>query len=183
MGFWGGGGGGGGGVEPVDVGGAAWTLLGDGGVNGTFSVGIVVLEVGVAGVGGVRISEELVDVATGPGGGGSEVDGLADPGRTAVLESLMLGLVESAKVLCRNIVSKHSNCLRLSPNLANQRPFRASYQGPRNHPSCLYGVPLTPSVGSTGLQSQCSIRSKRGAQHDGLRRARRREEGELLVVV
>ncbi len=61
------------------VGGAIWTLVGGGGgVNGTFSGGIVEEDVGVAGVGG------LPGVGlTGPGGGGTFTGaaGLCDPGR------------------------------------------------------------------------------------------------------
>lgn len=73
----------------------ACTWLGEGGVNGTFCGGIVVLEVGVAGVGDAPILASVVAVAD-PGGSGWEVAGLADPGRTAGLESLMLGFVLSA---------------------------------------------------------------------------------------
>ena len=69
--------GGGGGV---DAGGTV--VLGGGGVRGTFCAGIVEAEVGVAGVG-----FELNEVATKPGGGGSEVLALADPGRTIGFES------------------------------------------------------------------------------------------------
>jgi hypothetical protein len=65
----GGGGGGGGEVDPGDGGGVAPTWLGEGGVNGTFCGGIVLLEVGVAGVGDVLILASGV-VATGPGGSG-----------------------------------------------------------------------------------------------------------------
>lgn len=71
------GGGGGGGTEEA----------GGGGVRGTFSIGIVV-ELGVAGVGGVF---EFNEVATGPAGGGTEVPALADPGKTTGFESAMLG--------------------------------------------------------------------------------------------
>ena len=87
LGFGAGGGGGG-----VDAGGAVWPG-GGGGVRGTFCAGIVVELVGVAGV-----TFELVDVATVPGGGGSEVLALADPGRTIGFESEIVGL--SAYPLC-----------------------------------------------------------------------------------
>lgn len=59
---------------------------GGGGVRGTFAAGIVV-EVGVTGV------TEL-GVTTAPGGSGSEVAALADPGSTGGLESAILGLSE-----------------------------------------------------------------------------------------
>lgn len=59
---------------------------GGGGVRGTFSAGIV-LEVGVAGVGACEFG-----VTTVPGGNGSDVAGLADPGSTTGLESGILGL-------------------------------------------------------------------------------------------
>jgi len=39
-------------------------------------------------------------VATGPGGGGAVVPVLADPGRTAGFESVMLGFTSSAYPLC-----------------------------------------------------------------------------------
>ena len=58
---------------------------GGGGVRGTFSAGIVE-EVGVAGVGAV------FGVTTAPGGNGSDVAALADPGSTGDLESVILGL-------------------------------------------------------------------------------------------
>lgn len=76
---------GGGGAGVVDTGGIV--ELGGGGVRGTFSTGIAEAVVGVAGVG-----FELVDVATAPGGGGSDVAGLADPGRTTGFESEIEGL-------------------------------------------------------------------------------------------
>src|SRR4051812_26795069 len=87
LGFGGGGGGGGvgeggGGVDP--------TLLGEGGVRGTFCGGIVDVEVGVAGVGEADLELKLVD--TGPTGGGWFVVELADPGRTTGFESDTLGL-------------------------------------------------------------------------------------------
>jgi hypothetical protein len=69
----------------VDAGGTV--DLGGGGVRGTFCAGIVEEVVGVA---GVRC--ELVEGATEPGGSGSDVLGLADPGRTAGFESEILGL-------------------------------------------------------------------------------------------
>lgn len=65
------------------------TWLGEGGVRGTFSGGIVEPDSGVAGVGETF---ELREVATGPTGGGSFVLALADPGRTIGLESEILGL-------------------------------------------------------------------------------------------
>lgn len=80
------GGGGGGGTEEAG---------GGGGVRGTFSIGIVV-ELGVAGVGGVF---ELNEVATGPSGGGTEVPALAEPGKITGFESAILGFLTSAKLL------------------------------------------------------------------------------------
>jgi hypothetical protein len=56
--------------------------LGGGGVRGIFCAGMVEEVVGLAGVG-----FELVDVATEPGGSGSDVLALADPGRTVGFES------------------------------------------------------------------------------------------------
>lgn len=53
------------------------------------------MAIGVAGFFGGR-GLALGDVKTGPGGGGSEVAELADPGRTIGFESPMLGLLESA---------------------------------------------------------------------------------------
>ncbi len=79
------GGGGGGGAE----------VAGGGGLRGTLSAGIVV-ELGVAGVGGIL---EFKEVATGPGGGGTEVLALAEPGSTAGFESAILGFLSSAKPL------------------------------------------------------------------------------------
>ena len=76
------GGGGGEGLDDVGI-----VELGGGGVRGTLSAGIVRVVVGVAGVG-----FELSDVATEPGGSGSEVLALADPGRTIGLESEIEGL-------------------------------------------------------------------------------------------
>ena len=93
-GFLGGGGGVGGGVEPIELGGAVCTfVLGGGGVRGTFCGGTVELELGVTGFEEAAPSLELEpDVGnTGPGGGGSEVLELAEPGRTMVFESAMLG--------------------------------------------------------------------------------------------
>jgi hypothetical protein len=45
------------------------------------------------------VTEELGEVATRPGGAGSFVVALADPGRTMGFESLILGLLMSAKAL------------------------------------------------------------------------------------
>lgn len=78
-----GGGGDGGGGEPEVV------FPGGGGVRGTFCGGIVEAE-GVDGVGDAAF--EFNEVATGPGGGGSFVLALAEPGRTTGVESAMLGL-------------------------------------------------------------------------------------------
>jgi hypothetical protein len=78
-----GGAGGGGGA---DAGGTV--ELGGGGVRGTFSAGIVDAVVGVAGV----IGFELGDVATEPGGGGSDVAALAEPGRTTGFEFVIEAL-------------------------------------------------------------------------------------------
>jgi hypothetical protein len=66
----------GGGSGGVAAGGAVGGL---GGRRGTLSAGIVV-EVGVAGVGGVGVA--VLAVTTGPCGNGSDVAGLADPGST-----------------------------------------------------------------------------------------------------
>jgi hypothetical protein len=84
-----------GGCGGVEAGGALWGG-GGGGVRGTFCAGIVVDEVGVAGV-----TFELVDVATVPGGAGSDVLALADPGRTAGFESEMVGLSAYPLYICR----------------------------------------------------------------------------------
>jgi hypothetical protein len=84
------GGGGGvelGGVELGDVGGPVFTLPGGGGVRGTLWGGIVEADDGVDGV-----AVKLGGLATAPGGAGSLVLELAEPGRTAGLESAMLGL-------------------------------------------------------------------------------------------
>lgn len=64
------------------------------------SGGIGELEAGVAGVGDEVDSLELGDGVTGPGGGGSEVAGLADPGRTTGFESFKIGFLSSAYPLC-----------------------------------------------------------------------------------
>ena len=72
-------------------------LGGGGGVNGTLFAGILA-DAGVAGVEAAVIEEEDVS-ATGPGGRGSDVASLAEPGRTADFESAILGL--SARNLCR----------------------------------------------------------------------------------
>jgi hypothetical protein len=61
--------------------------------------GIVASEVGVLGEGDGLVTEDIVEVVTRPGGAGSFVVALADPGRTMGLESLMGGLVTSARVL------------------------------------------------------------------------------------
>jgi hypothetical protein len=82
--------GGGGGVELVDVGGGMFTVPGGGGVRGTFCEGIVEADDGVDGV--LELAVEVGEVATGPGGGGWFVLELAEPGRTAGLESAMLDL-------------------------------------------------------------------------------------------
>ncbi len=87
----------------METGGAVWVRVGDGGVRGTLSDGIVVEVVGVAGVGC-----EFIDVATAPGGGGCEVLALWDPGRTIGLESEMLGL-SAYPLLSHIIVSNDSN--------------------------------------------------------------------------
>lgn len=79
----------------VDAAGTVELEGGGGGVRGTFSAGIVEELVGVVGVG-----FELADVATLPGGAGSDVAGLAEPGRTTGFESDMDGL--SAYPLCNN---------------------------------------------------------------------------------
>ena len=82
------------------IGGAVWILLvgGEGGTNGTFDGGIVVLDVGVAGE-----EEDAVDElgfgVTRPGGAGSFVAGLAEPGSTVAFESVMLGFCISEKAL------------------------------------------------------------------------------------
>ena len=86
----------------IEVGGAVWTFPpgGEGGTFGTFSGGIVVFELGAAGV-------ACVLVTTGPNGGGCAWDAvlLDVPGSTAESESCMLGFVfgsaclESAKNL------------------------------------------------------------------------------------
>lgn len=125
------------------------------------------LELGVAGVGDAPILASGV-VATGPGGGGWEVAGLADPGRTAGLESPMLGFVVSAYPLCEFPVDI-STFLSLNGEIIEV--FWSSYQGCRDDPTCLYRMPLTPGIRCTGLVCQCSRRAERGAQHDGLRGA------------
>lgn len=61
--------------------------------------GIVASEVGVLGDEDGPVTEELGEVVTGPGGAGSFVAALADLGRTTGFESLVLGLVVSAKAL------------------------------------------------------------------------------------
>jgi hypothetical protein len=55
--------------------------------------------VGVLGEEEGPVTEELVEVATGPGGADSFVAALADPGSTTGFESLVLGLGISAKAL------------------------------------------------------------------------------------
>jgi hypothetical protein len=85
-----------GGCGDVGAGGVLWGGGGGGGVRGTFCAGMVVDEVGVAGV-----TFELVDVATVPGGAGSDVLALADPGRTTGFESEMLGLSAYPLYICR----------------------------------------------------------------------------------
>jgi hypothetical protein len=74
------------GVGAVDGGGMI-ELGGGGGGRGIFSGRIVEVEIEVAGVG-----FELGEAATAPGGGGSDVLGLADPGRTTGFESEIEGL-------------------------------------------------------------------------------------------
>ncbi len=76
-----GGGGGGGGAEEG----------GGGGVRGTLLGGIEEAELGVAGVGEEVAVFAFSVVATAPGGNGSDVLGLADPGRTVGFEPDMLG--------------------------------------------------------------------------------------------
>lgn len=79
------GGGGGGGTAP--------TASGVGGVRGTFGGGIAEFDVGIAGlddeVAGVGAVADLafIEVSTLPGGRGSEVLELADPGSTIGFES------------------------------------------------------------------------------------------------
>jgi hypothetical protein len=58
-----------------------------------------VSEVGVLGEEDGPVTEELGEVATGPGGGGSFVAVLADPGSTTAFGLLMVGLGMSAKAL------------------------------------------------------------------------------------
>jgi hypothetical protein len=70
---------------------------GGGGVSGTLSIGIELSAVGVWGV--FDVIEELEGVDTGPGGKGSFVAALAEPGKTAGLESFILGFFTSAKAL------------------------------------------------------------------------------------
>ena len=79
-----------GGGSGLEVGG------GGGGVKGTFCGGIVDSDKGVVGEEVGPVTVELDEVFTGPGGGGSGVLALADPGRTAGLGLLMLGLLMSA---------------------------------------------------------------------------------------
>lgn len=78
------------------------------------------LELGVAGVGDAPILASGV-VATGPGGGGWEVAGLADPGRTAGLESPMLGFVLSAYPLCKVPVEISTFRLSMGVQLRSSR--------------------------------------------------------------
>ena len=59
-------------------------------MRGTFLGGIVEAETGVVGVGDVAVFA-FIEVATAPWGRGSEVLGLADPGKTTGFESEMLG--------------------------------------------------------------------------------------------
>jgi hypothetical protein len=61
--------------------------------------GIVASVVGFLGEEDGPVTEELGEVATRPGGAGSFVVALADPGRTMGFESLILGLLMSAKAL------------------------------------------------------------------------------------
>lgn len=72
---------------------ATWTLLEEGGINGTFSGGMILEDAGVAGVGALPGA-----ILTAPGGGGmvDEAVVLCDPGKTGrselrVEESLDLG--------------------------------------------------------------------------------------------
>jgi len=65
--------------------------------------------VGVLGEDDGFVTEELVEVAIGPGGAGSFVAALADPGSTTGFESLALGLGMSAKALYRSMKSLVSN--------------------------------------------------------------------------
>ena len=72
---------------------------GGGGTRGTLLGGIVASGVGVLGEEDGPVTEGLGEVATGPGGAGSCVAALADPGSTTGFESLMLSLGMSAKAL------------------------------------------------------------------------------------
>jgi hypothetical protein len=90
------------GGDPIEVGGAVWTLLAGagGGTRGTLVGGIEGFEFVV--VGDVPVTEALGAGTTRPGGAGSFVAELADPGRTTGRESLMLGFLTSAKALYEN---------------------------------------------------------------------------------
>lgn len=78
--------------------------VGPKGARGRLSVGIIGVD-GVAGVAGVSVTVELSDVLTAPGGRGSSVLELAEPGRTTGFESLIVGL--SAKLLYIQLISTY----------------------------------------------------------------------------
>ena len=64
--------------------------------------GIVGLDVVLAGAGVDPVNEVSGAVTTRPGGAGSFVVALADPGSTAGFESLMLDFLMSTKALCNS---------------------------------------------------------------------------------
>lgn len=75
------------------VGGAAPTDDGVGGTKGAFGRALVAVVGGAIFASGMSA---LIVVETRPGGAGSEVAELADPGRTTGCESLMEGFLSSA---------------------------------------------------------------------------------------
>lgn len=101
---------------------------GGGGVKGTLEAGISV-DVGAAGV--LESSEELSEVATGPGGGGSLVSLLAEPGRTIgfgpsakVLWFLLAGSMPMAfKPVCLHMKLTRPVCCHWHPALAAIEPW------------------------------------------------------------
>lgn len=95
------------GLGASPAGGVVWVLGGEGGVKGTW-VGAVPTElVGVAGVG---LTGGDAEEAAFAGGGAAGAAGLAPPGRTTGLESLMLGLVLALSAKARyRIVSSYSD--------------------------------------------------------------------------